>query len=106
MPRQKAQTQGERREANQPNLSCGLCEIALAVPLGSNCEEFIKGGSGGAWSVQSVGFLALDFSSGSDYRVMGLNPASSSVLSMESPCPSPSVPPSVLFLSQIYKSFF
>jgi len=37
-----------------------------------------------AWVAQSVGHWTLDFSSGHDLRVVGLNPESGSVLGRES----------------------
>ena len=48
----------------------------------------------GAWVAQSVKHWSLDFSSGCDLTVVGLNSMWGSVLSMESACPSPSAPPS------------
>ena len=38
----------------------------------------------GAWVAQSVECPTLDFGSGRDLRVVGLSPASGSILSMES----------------------
>ena len=48
---------------------------------------------GGAWVAQSVEHLALGFCSGHGLRVVGLSPASGSVLSEEFASLSPSAPP-------------
>ena len=45
------------------------------------------------WAAQSDKCLTLDFSSGSDLRVLGLSHAWGSTRSTESTCPSPSAPP-------------
>ena len=60
--------------------------------------------SSGAWGAQLVECLTLDFGSGHDLRVVRLNPALGSMLSMESALdslsPSPSTPPSPSLLSK------
>ena len=62
----------------------------------------LKEKSWGNWVAQSVEHPTLDFGSGHDLRVLRLS-LPLLLLSSESTCPSPSIPPLALSLKQINK---